>query len=221
MFANYWNFPNQNVQIGMSRQLDSSTTTQVAWITVHGRSSCSSSTESVWSPSLGMSLCTSWKRIVLSRFGRTNIFPWSCMFGMHSKTVWNKWRYCWQLQNMHVWITNFRGEELNNFKFREISCFFVVLRQGRSYTEMCGAILWVGNKTTQQLYEVSTPWINDHHFKEEEIKSVGELWNSMFPNCSVCFWKSCIYSNQLWMCEKQTSVSHLSTESEISFFGWD
>ena len=30
-------------------------------------------------------------------------------------------------------------------------------------------------RTTQQLYKVSTPCINDHHFKEEELKSVGEL----------------------------------------------
>ena len=33
----------------------------------------------------------------------------------------------------------------------------------------------VGNKTTQQLYKVSTPCIDDHHFKGEEMKSVGEL----------------------------------------------
>ena len=31
------------------------------------------------------------------------------------------------------------------------------------------------NKTTQQLYKVSTSCIDDLHFKEEEIKSVGEL----------------------------------------------
>ena len=31
----------------------------------------------------------------------------------------------------------------------------------------------VANKTTQQLYKVSTPCIDDHHFKEEELKSVG------------------------------------------------
>ena len=30
-------------------------------------------------------------------------------------------------------------------------------------------------KTSQQLYKVCTPCIDDHHFKEEEIKSVGEL----------------------------------------------
>ena len=33
----------------------------------------------------------------------------------------------------------------------------------------------LANKTTQQLYKVSTPCIDDHHFKEEEMKCVGEL----------------------------------------------
>ena len=33
----------------------------------------------------------------------------------------------------------------------------------------------LANKTTQQLYKVSTPCIDDCHFKEEEMKSVGEL----------------------------------------------
>ena len=33
----------------------------------------------------------------------------------------------------------------------------------------------LANKTTQQLYKVSTPCIDDHHFKEEELKSVGDL----------------------------------------------
>ena len=33
----------------------------------------------------------------------------------------------------------------------------------------------LANKTTQQLHKVSTPCIDDHHFKEDEMKSVGEL----------------------------------------------
>ena len=33
----------------------------------------------------------------------------------------------------------------------------------------------LANKTTQQLYIVSTPCLDDHHLKEEELKSVGEL----------------------------------------------
>ena len=30
-------------------------------------------------------------------------------------------------------------------------------------------------KTTQQLYKVATPCLDDHQFKEEELESVGEL----------------------------------------------
>ena len=33
----------------------------------------------------------------------------------------------------------------------------------------------LAHKTTQQLYNVSTPGIDDHHFKEVELKSLGEL----------------------------------------------
>ena len=33
----------------------------------------------------------------------------------------------------------------------------------------------LANKTIQQLYKVFTPCIDDHHFKEEEMKSVGEM----------------------------------------------
>ena len=33
----------------------------------------------------------------------------------------------------------------------------------------------LANRTTQQLYKVSTPCIDDHHFKEDELKSVVEL----------------------------------------------
>ena len=42
----------------------------------------------------------------------------------------------------------------------------------------------LSNKTTQQLYKVSTPCIDDHHFKEEEMKSVGELSQYMLSICS-------------------------------------
>ena len=42
----------------------------------------------------------------------------------------------------------------------------------------------LANKTTQQLYKVSTPCIDDHHFKEEDMKSVGELSHVCSQNCS-------------------------------------
>ena len=56
----------------------------------------------------------------------------------------------------------FARSELKNYHARKI---FVSLR---GHCELA-------NKTTQQLYKVSTPCLDDHHFKEEELKSVGEL----------------------------------------------
>ena len=49
-------------------------------------------------------------------------FLWSCILGLHSKTIPNKQRYCGQLQN-HVRITNFRGDEQKNFHSLKIFVF--------------------------------------------------------------------------------------------------
>ena len=46
----------------------------------------------------------------------------------------------------------------------------------------------LANKTTQQLYKVSTPCIDDHHFKEEELKSVGELPKLCSPIVRKCLY---------------------------------
>ena len=110
-----------------------------------------------------------------SRFGRTNIFPWSCIPGMYSTTMWNKQRYCGQLQS-HVWIANVRGENWKNYLTLQI---FVFLR-GPTIWKVMPRNVWNDIVSWQtgglnQLYKVSTPCIDDHHFKEEELKSVGEL----------------------------------------------
>ena len=146
----------------------------------------------------------------------------------------------------------------------------------------------LANKITQQLYKVSTPCTDDHHFKEE-MKSVGELSNTCSQivlkcilwsvnklarsitkwtkacdkrlnrlisyihhtseykqdchvgntakQCRLGLFQDCDFAGDLedskstsgrtlcifgshtfvpsWMCKKQTSVSHSSTESEI------
>ena len=46
----------------------------------------------------------------------------------------------------------------------------------------------LANKTTQQLHTVSTPCIDDHHFKEEEMKSVGELSQVCSPIVLKCLY---------------------------------
>ena len=69
-----------------------------------------------------------WKTIQQrSRFGReTNIFPGSCILGLHSTTIRNKQRYCGQLQN-HVRITNFCGWIRETSISSKSSYFFMVL----------------------------------------------------------------------------------------------
>ena len=92
-----------------------------------------------------------------SRFGRTNIFSWSCLLGMHSTTMRNKQRYCGQLQN-HVRIANFSGESREITIPSKYSYFFMVLWHGWSCKEVCGKILWVGKQdyttTLQSIYSM-------------------------------------------------------------------
>ena len=61
------------------------------------------------------------------------------------------------------------------------------------------------NKTTQQLYKVSTPCIDDHHFKEEETKSVGEMSNT----CSQIVLK-CLYLARIGRPDILWSVNKLA-----------
>ena len=86
----------------------------------------------------------------------------------------NKQRYCEQLQN-HVRIANFCGgiEKLPFPQNPHISSWSYDMA---GHAKKCvERYCELANKTTQQLYKVSTPCIDDHHFKEEETKSVGEL----------------------------------------------
>ena len=63
----------------------------------------------------------------------------------------------------------------------------------------------LANKTTQQLYKVSAPCIDNHHFKEEEIKSVGELSNT----CSQIVLK-CLYLARIGRPDILWSVNKLA-----------
>ena len=60
----------------------------------------------------------------------------------------------------------------------------------------------LANKTTQQLYKVSTPCIDDHHFKEEELKSVGDLSQVCSPMVLKCFLARIGQPDILWSVNK-------------------
>ena len=78
-----------------------------------------------------------------SDMGERTSFPWSWKLGVHSTTMWNKQRYCGQVQN-HVRIANFRWGDRETTIPSKSSYFFMVLGHGWSCKEVCGMILWVG-----------------------------------------------------------------------------
>ena len=47
----------------------------------------------------------------------------------------------------------------------------------------------LASKTTQQSCKVATPYLDDHHFRDEENGSVGKLTTVLLTNCSeICIW---------------------------------
>ena len=69
--------------------------------------------------------------------------------------------------------------------------------------EVCGndIVSWQNKDDTNKLYKVSTPCIDDHHFKEEEMKSVGELsqvCSQILLKCFVLgtYWTTLIFHGQ-------------------------
>ena len=160
---------------------------------------------------LGLLIHTSWKRIVVSvcgwhkigwketkhwsdvestqqrsRLGRINIFPWSCILGLQSTSMWNKQKYCGQLQN-HVRIANFRGGIREIAIPSKYSYFFMVLWHGWSCKEVCGTILWGGKQdystTLQSIYSM-------HRWPSLQRRRNEICWRivtSMLSNCSEMF----------------------------------
>ena len=123
----------------------------------------------------------------ISRFERTNIFLESCFLGLYSTTMRNEQRCCGQLQN-HVQIANFCGK-IGKLPFsqniRISSWSYDMVGHAKKCVERYCEL---ANKTTQQLHTVFVPCNDDHHFKEEETKSVEELSNT----CSQ-FVLKCLY----------------------------
>ena len=73
----------------------------------------------------------------------------------------------------------------------------------------------LANKTTQQLFKVSTPCIDDHHFKEEELKSVGELSKSMLSNCTEMLIFGTYWKTWYFMVSKQARTFHHKMDQSL------
>ena len=72
----------------------------------------------------------------------------------------------------------------------------------------------LANKTTQQHYKVSTPCLDDHHFKEEELKSVGELSKVCSQMVLKCLYLARIgRPDILWSVNKLCTINHKMNQS--------
>ena len=154
---------------------------------------------------LGMLIRTPWKRVILicvcgwHKIGWKETKHWSDVERTQKKKLtWENQHlslimYTWWVFNnnvkwakilwTNVWIQNFRRNNWKSTMLGESEYLFVVLRK-----EMCGTILWVGEQDDSTTLQSTTPCIDDHHFKEEELKSVGELSNVCSQNVLKCLY---------------------------------
>ena len=117
-----------------------------------------------------------------SRFGRTNIFPGSCILGLHSKKMRNKQRYCGQLQN-HVRIANFCGGVVKIFVFLHGLMTWLVMQRSVWNDIVSWRTRRLSN-STKYLFHALMTTTN----KEEETKSVGELSNTCSQKVLKCLY---------------------------------
>ena len=190
---------------------------------------------------LGMSLCTWWKRIFLSvyvddiklagkktktliRCGNystkksiwenQHLFSGSCILGMHSTTMWNKQRYCGQLQN-HVRIENYRGRSREITNPSKSSHFFMVLWYGGSCKEVCGTILWVGKQddstTLQSIYSMHR-WPPLQRRRNEICRRIVTC---MLSNCSIMLKLGTNWTTWYFMVSKQARTIHHNMDQSL------
>ena len=185
----------------MSRHLDSSTTTQMAKIMVqYGRPSRSSWAKSVWS-SFGRTVVgkgnlrkSCWSTVRrrfpirnASSYTVTSDYSDSCMWMTSNWLETNKKiffrcgknsikKLIWE--NQHLSLIMYSWDVLKDSVLLKWENWKITILGKYSYLVMPRNVwndIVCANRTTQQLYKVSTTCIDDHHFKEEELISVEEL----------------------------------------------
>ena len=171
-----------------------------------------------------------------SRFGRTNIFPWSRILGLHSKTLWNQQDIVDNYRAMFQSRISAGGtEKLPHSEIVRISSWSYDME---GHAKKC--VEWycvLANKTTQQLHKESTPCIDDHHFQQKELKSVRELSQVFSQIVLKCLYLALIgRPDTLWSvnklarsiskwtkaCEKRPSrlISYIHLTCEKTILSW-
>ena len=110
-------------------------------------------------------------------YWRTHIISWPCVLGMHSAWMQTEWNHFWRIWE-DVWNTFFCGSSRKNYRdgkkplAQTVPWSYDMEGHAQKCDDRCCEL---ANKKVEQLYKVSSPCLDDHQFKEEEMKSVGEL----------------------------------------------
>ena len=138
--------------------------------------------------------------------------------------MWNKQRYCGQLQN-HVRIANFRGGSRKITIPSKSSYFFMVLWHAWSCKEVCGTILWDGKQedsaTLQSIYSM-------HRWPPLQRRRNEICWRivtCVLSNCSefvtrfspFCDWSCKFFHWQILGSHTFVPISWMCEETNFSF----
>ena len=124
--------------------------------------------------------------------------------------MWNKQRYCRQLQN-HVWIQNFRRSKRKAsilWDFRISSWSYDMKGHAKKCVERYCEL---ANKTTQQLYKVSTPCLPSLQRRRIEIR--GRMVKSMLSSCSEMLILGTYWKSRCFMVSEQTCTNDHKMDS--------
>ena len=100
-------------------------------------------------------LAPMWKKLMKKRrYWRTYIISWPRVFGMHPEGMQTKWSHHWTLHKK-VRITYFcwSNREITGMAKTSRTNRGVVLRHGRTCSEMCWAILWIGKQESRATFQ--------------------------------------------------------------------
>ena len=191
---------------------------------------------------LGMCLRTTWKRIILicvcgrqKLAGKQTKTLIRCGKYSTKKLIWENQHLSWIMCTWDVLKDNVKwakilwtitepclNHEFPRCRTEKLPCSGNLCISSWSYDMEGHAKKCVerycelANRTTQQLHKISTPCVDDHHFKEEEMKSVEELSQVCSQNVLKCFYLARIGRlDILWSVNKLARSSHMWIQTAL------
>ena len=131
-------------------------------------------------------------------YWRTHIISWPCVLGMHSP---------WMQNRMKPILNNIRclNQKLPGWEKPQAETVTWSYDMEGHAQKCVERYCELANKKVEQFYTVSSPCFDDHHFKQEELDSIGEL----LEVCSQIVLK-CLYLARIGRPDMLWSVNKLA-----------